>query len=170
MTGQTIIEVKHTLAGIRKEFPCTLYDLRADEAVVLYESSRDYEIAGLLLPRGTLSFGYFWPARPYNVYHWLTPDGHTLGLYCNISDRTRISAAHICWRDLAVDVLVTPDGRCRALDEDELPRGLDAGLRQRVEGTRDYLLRAHRTLLAQIERRSAAFLATRAPSGRMVRK
>jgi predicted RNA-binding protein associated with RNAse of E/G family len=159
MTGRTIIEVKHTLAGTRKEFTCTLCDAREDEVVVLYVSTRDSQIAGVILSRGTLSFGYFWPARPYNAYHWLAPDGHTLGLYFNISDRTRISPARICWRDLTVDVLVTPDGRCRVLDEEDLPEDLDAGLRQTVEATRDYLLREHRALLAQIERRSAALFA-----------
>jgi protein associated with RNAse G/E len=161
MTGQTIIEVKHTLVGTRKEFTCILCDLREDAAVVLYESSHDAEIAGLRLPRGTLSFGYFWSARPYNVYHWLTPDGQTLGLYFNISDRTRISPERICWRDLMVDVLVTPDGHFRVLDEEELPRDLKAELRQRVEATRDDLLAEHGTLLAQIERRSAILFAER---------
>ena len=156
MTGQTIIEVKRTLAGTRKEFTCTLCDLLEDAAVVLYESSRDFEIAGLTLPRGTLIFGYFWANRPYTAYHWLTPDGQTLGLYFNISDRTRISPERICWRDLAVDVLVTPDGRFRVLDEEELPRDLEAGLRQRIDATRDYLLCEYRTLLGQLERCSAA--------------
>jgi hypothetical protein len=159
MTEQTIIEVKRTLAGTRKEFTCILCDLREDAAVVLYESWRDAEVAGLTLPRGTLSFGYFWSARLYNAYHWLTPNGQTLGLYFNISDHTRISPERICWRDLMVDVLVTPDGRCRVLDEEELPRDLEAELRQRIEATRDDLLAEHGTLLGQIERRSAILFA-----------
>jgi predicted RNA-binding protein associated with RNAse of E/G family len=160
MTERTIIEVKHTLAGLRKEFRCTLCAATEDEAVVLHVSSRDYEIADVWLPRGTLSFGYFWPARHYNAYHWLAPDGNTLGLYFNISDRTSLSPDQIFWRDLTVDVLVTPDGRCQVLDEDELPGELEAELRQTIEATRDYLLREHQALLVQIERRSSALLAT----------
>jgi hypothetical protein len=40
-----------------------------------------------------------------------------------------------------VDVLLTPDGRCRVLDEDELPADIDAGLLAYIDLTRDELCR-----------------------------
>ena len=43
------------------------------------------------------------------------------------------------WRDLVVDVLMTADGRCRVLDENELPDDLEDGLRHYIEATRDDL-------------------------------
>jgi len=62
------------------------------------------------------------------------------------------------WRDPIVDLLVTPDGRCRVLDEDELPPDLDPALRMRIAAARDAVLAGHPALLAEVERRSAALL------------
>ncbi len=158
MAGRPILEVKETLDGERREFGCTLLAASAGEAILLYVIRREGRVEDLLLPAGTLSLGYFWAGRPYNVYHWLAPDGRTLGFYCNISERTIITPARVSWRDLAVDLLVTPDGRRRVLDEDALPSDLDPALRATITAVRDELLRRHETLLAEVERRSAALL------------
>ena len=158
MTGRAVLEVKETLDGRRHEFACTLLSSAADEVVLLYRLRREGRVADLVLPPDTLSLGFFWTARPYNAYHWLTADGRTLGLYVNISDRTHITPERVCWRDLVVDLLLTPDGRCRVLDEDELPADLDRALRARIEAARDDVLGGSATLLAAIERRSATLL------------
>ena len=158
MTGATIVEVKETLDGRRHEFACTLLSSAADEVVLLYRLRREGRVADLVLPPDTLSLGFFWAARPYNAYHWLSPEGRMLGLYVNISDRTRITPERVCWRDLVVDLLLTSDGRRRVLDEDELPADLDRALRARIEAARDDVLRGSATLLADIERRTAALL------------
>ncbi|HET8629413.1 MAG TPA: DUF402 domain-containing protein [Thermomicrobiales bacterium] len=161
MTGRAILEVKETLAGEHQEFACSLLAAAPGEAVILYEMHRAGRVADLDLPAGTLSLGYFWEDRPYNAYHWLTPAGRTLALYCNIADRTRITPAAIAWRDLAVDVLATPDGRAQVLDEDELPPDLDPALRAAIAAARDDLLAALPALLPAIERCTAALLAGR---------
>ena len=46
-------------------------------------------------------------------------DDHLKGWYCNITRPARIKQGHIYAEDLALDLLVTPDGRLRVLDEDE---------------------------------------------------
>ena len=46
-------------------------------------------------------------------------DDHLKGWYCNIPRPARIEQGHICAEDLALDLLVYPDGRRRVLDEDE---------------------------------------------------
>jgi hypothetical protein len=155
---RSILEVKETLGGERREYACTLLSLTADEAVLLYRLPRAGRVADLAPPAGTLSLGHFWVARPYNAYHWLTPDGRTLGLYVNLSDRTRLAPDRVTWRDLVVDLLVTPDGRCRVLDEDELPAGLDPALRATIAAARERVLREQGELLAEVERRSASLL------------
>ena len=111
------------------------------EAIVIYRMPNDIRLEDVLLPRGTISFGYFWEQRPYNVYHWIDPLQDTVALYFNIADGTRISQRSIEWRDLTVDVLITPDGRCRVLDEHELPANIDAGLLHYIGETRDELCR-----------------------------
>jgi hypothetical protein len=127
-----ILETKVTLAGVRKAFRCRVLARGPGEVVVLFVSDRPYQVADLPLPAGTVTFGYFWSSRPYNVYHWMTPAGVTLAHYCNLSDRTVISIDALEWRDLAVDVLIRADGRVEVLDEHELPEDLDAPTRDAV--------------------------------------
>ena len=114
-----------------------------------------------MLSKGTLSLGYFWEDRAYNLYHWVDDNQQTLALYFNICDNTHISPEQVAWRDLAVDILITPDQRCRVLDEDELADDIDRNLLSYINATRDMLcadpprlLRefnaSGRTLLAEI--------------------
>ncbi len=110
-----------------------------DDVVVIYRMPSDVQLEDLLLRKGTISLGYFWHDRPYNVYHWIDAQQDTVALYFNIADSTRISEQTIEWRDLAVDVLITPDGRCRVLDEDELPVDIDPGMLRYINRTRDEL-------------------------------
>jgi predicted RNA-binding protein associated with RNAse of E/G family len=107
------------------------------------------------IPAGTLSFGYFWTDRGYNAYHWVTPSGRTLGIYFNVGDSTRIGPGEVRWRDLVVDVLVTPDGHCRVIDQEEIPLDLDSDLKKKIQDIRDNLLRSHTQLVREIEGRTA---------------
>jgi predicted RNA-binding protein associated with RNAse of E/G family len=115
-------------------------------------------VGHLILPAGTLSVGYFWADRPYNAYHWVTPAGNSLGLYLNISDSTVIKDHQVIWRDLVVDILITPDGRYRVLDEDELPQDIDPVLSAKIKRIRDELLASYETILREIEQCSLNFL------------
>ena len=158
MPVEIITEVKTTLAGESKEFACELLQRAPGEVVVVYRMPRDVQLEDVLLRKGTLSLGYFWEDRPYNVYHWIDGGLDTVALYFNISDATRISADSVAWRDLAVDVLMTPDGRCRVLDEDELPADLDAALRARIEAARDDLCRDPLSLLDEYAKLSRSLI------------
>ena len=152
-----ITEVKTGLDGRVDRFPCDVAARSASEVVVHYRIPEARDVHGVSLPAGTLTVGYFWTDRPFNLYHWVAPDGRTLAHYFNVGDVTRLSAGLLEWRDLAVDVLATPDGRVRVLDEDELPADLDPALRRYVEAARDRILAE----LPELIRDSEA----RAPSG-----
>lgn len=119
----------------------------------------DLELEGVLLPAGTVSLGYFWENRTHNAYHWVDDNHQTLALYFNICDRTHISPQQIAWRDLTVDILITPDQRCRVLDEDELPDDLDPKLLTRINEARDLLCADPARLLQEFASRSRALLA-----------
>lgn len=154
MTLKPIREIKTTLAGEQLVFECELVQAGATEAVVLYRMPADRMLEDILLPQGTLSLGYFRENQPYNAYHWIDDRQNTLALYFNICDNTRISAETIEWRDLAVDVLITPDARCRVLDEDELPDNLDADLLDYIHATRDLLCATPLSRLAEYDKLS----------------
>ena len=147
-----ITEIKHTLAGEHKTFDCELLHGSATEAVVIYRMPRDVQLEDILLAQGTLSLGYFWQDRPYNAYHWIDEGLDSVALYFNISDRTRIGEQTIEWRDLTVDILISPDGRCRVLDEDELPPDLDDALRAYIETARDELCRQPLSRLGEYDK------------------
>lgn len=151
-------EIKTTLAGERKEFDCELLRLNRDEAVVIYRMPHDVQLEDLLLPRDTISLGYFWEGRAYNLYQWIDDQSQTLALYFNICDNTRISIDQIAWRDLVVDVLITPDLRCRVLDENELPDDLDRDLRAYIETARDVLCADPGRWLSEFEARRRELL------------
>ncbi len=152
-------EVKTTLGGERKTFDCELLAESLGERVVIYRMPRDVQLEGVLLPEGSTSVGYFWAHKPYNAYHWVDDNGRTLALYFNISDQTRIGESEVAWRDLSVDVMITPDQRCRVLDEDELPDDLDDELLAYIESARDALCEDPVHLLAVFDARSAKLLA-----------
>ena len=158
MTAKRITEIKTTLAGEEKTFACELLHYAPGEAIVVYRMPQAMQLEQVHLPRGTISVGYFWEDRPFNAYHWVDAARQTLALYFNICDNTRISATAIAWRDLTVDVLMTPDMQCRVLDEDELPRDLDAELRAYIARARDRLCADADALLREFGTRSRALL------------
>jgi len=149
----SIVEIKTTLAGERKQFDCELLKFARGEVVVIYRMPRDVQLEDLLLRKDSISIGYFWEDRAYNAYHWIDAQCQTLALYFNICDNTRISRQQVAWRDLSVDILITPDLRCRVLDEDELPDDLDSDLRVYIESARDALCIDPGRLLLEFEAR-----------------
>ena len=156
--SQPFREIKRRLDGRVDRFECSPVQLAQDEVVLLHKRSEEGRVDDLVLPAGSLTFGYFWTQRPYNVYHFVTETGRTLGVYFNVCDQTEISPETVSWRDLVIDLLVTPDGRCRVLDAEELPPDLSTHPAQLIRETEQYLQSQHGSVCAEVERRTAAYL------------
>jgi predicted RNA-binding protein associated with RNAse of E/G family len=63
---------------------------------------------------------YFYTDRWYNIFEIHDAANDTLkGWYCNITYPATITAESVSWRDLALDVWISPAGEVRILDEDE---------------------------------------------------
>lgn len=144
-----IKEVKITLTGQRLEYPCLLLERSVSHAVLLYSLRHASHVSDVTLPHGTVSYGYYWTDRPYNVYHWVAHDGRTVAYYVNVADHVMIRDDAVEWHDLAVDLLFTPDGRVQILDEDEL-HNVPAEVRKTVEATRAHILRHRDEIIAEI--------------------
>lgn len=151
-----LTETKETLAGVQKTYACRVLTRAPGHVVLLFVSDRTMRVHDLVLPPGTVTFGYFWADRSYNVYHWMTPAGATMGLYFNVAEGTVIAEQTLFWRDLVVDVLIRPSGEVIVLDEDELPADLSPARRALVADTRDSLIANAPQLLAELTARSAA--------------
>ena len=151
--------MKRTLAGGERTYPCTALDMTPGRAVIRYQSAASRRIADVDLPAGTVTIAYYWADRPYNVYHWLDPRGHTLAYYFNLSGPAEIAPDRVTWEDLEVDVLVTPDHRVQVLDEDRLPAVLAAERRAEIAAAQARVLADQTAVVAEIERASRAFSA-----------
>ncbi|GAB4533663.1 MAG: hypothetical protein Fur0018_23130 [Anaerolineales bacterium] len=94
----------------------------------------DMLLHGMPLRRGDRFIETFYSDRWYNIFEiHAREDGARRGWYCNVGFPARLGEKVISYRDLALDLLVFPDGRQVVLDEDEfaaLP--LDAATRQRA--------------------------------------
>jgi predicted RNA-binding protein associated with RNAse of E/G family len=82
----------------------------------------DLDLAGLRLRRGDRFVETFYTDRGYNVFAvYASEAGRLKGWYCNITRPACIDTegGDIRAEDLALDVIVLPDGRSVVLDEDE---------------------------------------------------
>jgi len=156
VTVGEIVETKLTLDGRVQRFACAGRLLSPRLAVVRFDHTGERRAGGLFFPAGSHTLGYFWRARPYNCYRIAGPDGAVIVYRFDVVDRVRIAPGRVGYRDLLLDVWVSPTGDVRVEDEDEVEearlRGLltDAML-ARIGRTRALLLRDHRRIVAEVE-------------------
>ncbi len=124
--------------------------------VLLYLLSSSSEVDTIRLTRGTRTVAYFWPARPYNVYYWVTADTQPLGCYFNVARETVIHPYHVEWTDLGLDLLVLPGGQARWIDEEEAAR-LARDDREFAAAARRHLESTYPDVLAKVARESMAY-------------
>lgn len=101
---------------------------RRPEAVLLQALfDREYgDLHGISLNRGDRFVEAYYSGRWYNIFEiYDRENGRLKGWYCNVTMPAQISAQEIRYVDLALDLLVYPDGRQLVLDEDEFA-ALDA--------------------------------------------
>lgn len=94
-------------------------------AVVLeaFFDRQDTWVGGLLLARGDRFVETYYTDRWYNFFEiHAQQDDHLRGWYCNIGCPAEIEGETLSYIDLALDLVVLPDGRQVVLDEDEFER------------------------------------------------
>ncbi|MDI3269817.1 MAG: DUF402 domain-containing protein [Bacillota bacterium] len=118
--------------------------------VYRYAMTTPVDLAGIHLPAGGYTYGFYWEDRPYNLYFWFDDQDRPLALYFNVSDGTRVGEEEVSWRDLVVDVLYPVDagelGPPQVLD---LQEGNDV-LQQ--EGLQGYVAHAMEAILQEAPR------------------
>lgn len=132
---RTILERKRRLDGSVVEWHCDLLALEPERyAAVRYVVPAASALSGsdLVLPAGAVTIGHFWADRPYTAYHFLAGE-LTLAVYCSIVESVEVGPELIAYRDLAVDLLIRPDGSATVLDEDELASGIEPETLETIE-------------------------------------
>jgi uncharacterized protein len=80
----------------------------------------DLPFHGIVFGRGDRFVEIYYTDRWYNIFEIHDrQDDHVKGWYCNITLPAEIRSDQIDYVDLALDLLVYPDGRQLVLDEDE---------------------------------------------------
>lgn len=125
-----ILERKVRYDGTVSEYECQVVKREREELVLLYEIQQGFRMKmngqQVHIPAETITVGFYWEDRPYNVYHWRTKEGTYLGSYFNMVKDTTISGQTVSYVDLIVDLMVLPDGSHAVLDLDELPEEFSA--------------------------------------------
>ncbi len=97
--------------------------LHKDEHSLVLEARFDKEdvlFKGMLLGKGDRFVETYYTDRWFNIFEiHAREDDHLRGWYCNVSSPAVIAGETVAWNDLALDLLVFPDGRQFVLDEDE---------------------------------------------------
>lgn len=95
---------------------------RWPDAVLLeaYFNRDDLDFHGIVFARDDRFVELYYTDRWYNIYELHDRvDGHLKGWYCNVTRPAEFSDGRVTYVDLALDLLVYPDGRQLVLDEDE---------------------------------------------------
>jgi predicted RNA-binding protein associated with RNAse of E/G family len=94
----------------------------------------DTQVHGMMLARGDRFIETYFTDRWYNIFEiYDRADDHLRGYYCNIGFPAEIGEDKLSYVDLALDLLVFPDGRQVVVDEDEFERlKLTASQRQQA--------------------------------------
>lgn len=95
---------------------------RATDFIILeaYFDRPDMNLNGLYLAQGDRFVEIYFSDRWYNIFEIYPNRGAQIkGWYCNITTPAVLSENSVKYHDLALDLLVFPDGRQHILDEDE---------------------------------------------------
>ena len=80
----------------------------------------EVQVEDILLRRNDRFVETFYTKRWYNIFEiYDRQDDSLKAWYCNVGYPAELEAGIISYRDLALDLLVYPDGRQVILDEDE---------------------------------------------------
>jgi len=80
----------------------------------------DKAVGEIFFRQGDRFVEWHYTDRWYNVFEvHAGDDDHLRGWYCNITRPAEIAGSEVRAEDLALDVLILPDGRVTILDEDE---------------------------------------------------
>jgi len=151
MIYPTCREVKHLLSGEVRTFDCELIALNKNLGILRYILEKPYLVNNLILPEHTQTYAFYWELRPFNLYRWFDRQGEHLGDYFNVADQIRLSSFQFEWRDLVVDVFITPQGELSVLDENELPTDIGESLAHYIDQATQLIIGNHKKILGELD-------------------
>jgi len=128
-TRTPVLERKVKPDGTVREYSCLLLYHDATVAVVEFVMTHGVSVPELpiAIPPGSVSHGFFWPRRPYNLYRMRGPDGALIAHRFDAVTAVSLTQAAIEYRDLVLDWWALPSGAFIEEDRDEYEDLLKAG-------------------------------------------
>lgn len=117
----TITKVGHGSGRAAAVYGGEVIHADTDSVVVRCPWTREepLDLGPFVLEAGDVFVEYYYRDEWFNIMAVYGADGALKGWYCNITAPAEITADTIHWFDLALDLLVLPDGRATVMDEDE---------------------------------------------------
>ena len=119
---EAVVVIKRNLAGAETWRYSGQVLARGEQWVRLeaFFNRVDLPFHGMLLGQGDRFVETFYSDRGYNIFEMHAREDDALkGWYCNVSRPAELTEGQVAYVDLALDLLVFPDGRQLVLDEDE---------------------------------------------------
>jgi len=123
--------VEHKLKpdGSLKRYECSLVYQHNELRVVSFTMSTGGTVyrTPISIPAGTVSYGYFWLRRPYNIYR-MKFKGQLIAHRFDAIGDLRFTNNSVHYRDLILDWWLTPEGDLIEEDREELENLLESKL------------------------------------------
>ena len=126
--GMPWVERKRKPDGSERRYRCELEHVSPSLVVVSYVMRQGGAVFGtpIEIPPGSVSYGYFWRARPYTVYRMRAGDRIVAHRFDAVAG-VRLRAGEVAYRDLALDWWLTPEGELIEEDREEFEELREAG-------------------------------------------
>ncbi len=126
--GTPWVERKRKPDGGERRYPVRLEFASPALLVVSYEMRQGGAVFGtpIDIPPGSVSYGYFWPSRPYAVYR-MRQGGRVIAHRFDAVAAVRVREGEVSYRDLALDWWLTPAGELIEEDREEFEALREAG-------------------------------------------
>ena len=156
MQSHRILETKESLDGRSETFECLALRVSRSVAIVRFDHPAERRVAGFFFPAGSYTVGFFWAHRTYNCYRFTGPDHAAIAYRFDVVDRVRIRPGHVSYRDLLLDLWISPAGVVTVEDDDDVAAASASGLldqRQQatIERTRALVMRRHARIISECE-------------------
>ena len=152
-----ITEVKRHLNGREVRFDLQLVLRRPHLIVASFVHPKTLQRDGFTFERGAVSYGFFWRRRPYVMYRMLGPQGRLVANRFDVVEDVHLGEREVSYRDLLLDIWIDASGVVQVEDESDVADARREGTLsnaqlERINRTRDLILRRHRVIAAGAER------------------
>ncbi|HUL00690.1 MAG TPA: DUF402 domain-containing protein [Nitrospirota bacterium] len=128
------------LSGEVHTYSCELIYYSTDFGILKYIIKSNYDLNGVKLAPGDITYSLYWINRPYTLYIWQLNNGKDVAYYFNVADKISLKPSEFIWRDLVIDILIDPKRNVHIIDEDELPPDLNPELSHYIESTKALII------------------------------